>query len=264
MTACIQMEKLRSLLTGRRYGHMIYYTETSTSTQDIAAKFIREGADEGWLVLAETQTAGRGRLARTWYSPPGSGIYMSLILKPHLPQRHMPQLTIVAAATLCRVLRRLTSLDILLKWPNDLLVNGRKISGILVESFSHEGETWMILGVGITVNVRQDEFPDWLQQRATSLAAASGRTWEREEIIASFLHELELLIDLYLQEGFSVFRTIWDLYAWQPDEPIELTTPQGAIRGEPIAIDENGALVIKLEGGSETYIYSGEIIASTS
>lgn len=251
--------KLRDLLADCRYGRQIHYVQETHSTQDIATQLIREGAEEGLLVLAETQTSGRGRLGRPWFSPPGTGIYMSLVVQPKVPHRYVPQLTIVAATALCRVLRRHTKLDICLKWPNDIYVSDRKICGILIESVSEAGPARFILGTGLSVNIRQDEYPDWLQDKATSLLAASGRPWEREVILAYYLIELEKLITLYVEEGFSVFRTIWDAYAWQPGYPIEITTPQGKIIGSQYAIDEQGALVVKLEDGSLTTVYAGEI-----
>lgn len=264
MTREIDTAKLRDLLSGCRYGRQIHYVEETPSTQDTAVQLIRGGAEEGLLVLAESQTSGRGRLGRAWFSPPGTGIYMSLVVQPKVPHRYVPQLTIVAATALCRVLRRLTQLDIRLKWPNDLYVSDRKICGILIESLAEAGPARFILGTGLSVNIRQEQFPDWLQDKATSLLAASGRSWEREVIIAHYLIELEELISLYVEEGFSVFRTIWETYAWQPGYPIEITTPQGKIKGDQHAIDEQGALVVKLEDGSLITVYAGEITTANS
>jgi len=259
----IQLDRLTALLNQCRYGQSVHYVEEAESTQNMAASMVRDGKGDGLLVLAEKQTAGRGRFGRPWFSPPGAGIYMSLVLNPRIPHKYMSHLTIVASVALCRVLRRITAIDIRLKWPNDLYANGRKLSGILIESCSDD--SWkLIMGVGITVNVPQDEFPDWLQEKATSLMAASGQAYEREEIIASFLHELESMIDLYENAGFAVFRTLWETHAWQPDSPIKLMTPQGPIVGKPVSIDENGALLVQLEDGKVTTVYSGEITNTIS
>jgi len=255
----IDVDKLQAMLSDSRYGRTVHYVAETSSTQNIAEQMLAEGAEDGLLVLAETQTAGRGRYGRDWFSPPGAGIYMSLVLNPRVPYRYLPQLTIVTAAALSRVLRRMTDLDVRLKWPNDLYVNNRKISGILLESSQQAGQSRVIMGCGISVNIPQEAYPESLQNKATSLLAASGKQWERESIIANFLLELEQLLALYESSGFSVFRSIWEAYAWQPQEPIELTTPQGPVRGMPRTIDEEGALVVELEDGKLMTIYAGEI-----
>jgi len=254
----IQLDRLTALLDRCKYGQTIHYVEEVESTQNLAASLVREGAPDGLLVLAEQQTSGRGRFGRPWFSPPGSGIYMSLVLSPRIPHKYMAHLTIVTSVALCRVLRRLTGIDIRLKWPNDLYAADRKLSGILIESCS-EDHRRLIMGVGITVNVAMEQFPEWLRDKATSLFAQSGQIWEREVIIANFLHELDSLIDLYESAGFAVFRAIWEAHAWQPSHPAKMMTPQGPIVGMPVSIDEHGALVVQLEDGKVTTIYSGEI-----
>jgi BirA family biotin operon repressor/biotin-[acetyl-CoA-carboxylase] ligase len=259
----LDLKKLRALLDGQAYGHTVHHLTGTTSTQDVAVDLLREGAGEGVLIVAESQTAGRGRVGRAWFSPEGTGIYMSLILNPIVPQRFAPQLTIVSAVALCRSLRRLTGLDIRMKWPNDLYVNDRKLSGILIESCAVGGRNRFILGVGISVNVPQEAFPDWLQDKATSLMAVSGAQWNREQIIAEFLTELRVMIDLYLSEGFSVFRTIWETYVWDPGRPIEMHTPEGVMKGRQQAIDEDGALMLKLVNGETMTIYAGDISLSS-
>jgi len=264
LTHKLDIEKLRTLLDGRSYGHTIQHHMLTHSTQDIAAQLLREGAADGLLVLAESQTAGRGRHGRAWFSPEGTGIYMSVLLKARVPGRYAPQLTIVAAAALCRVLRRLTDIDIRMKWPNDLYAEDRKISGILIESYTEAGKNRFILGAGISVNVLQEQYPEWLQDKATSLRALTGKEWDRERIIADFLTELDALIELYLSEGFRVFRTIWETYAWAPQHPIDMDTPRGIIRVRQHAIDEDGALVVQLEDGSYMTVYSGSMSVDRS
>jgi len=254
----IQLDRLHAALGQCRYGQAIHHVEETASTQNLAAFLVRNGGGDGLIVLAEQQTAGRGRFGRPWFSPPGAGIYMSLVLSPRIPYRYLSHLTIVASVALCRTLRRITGIDIRLKWPNDLYANDRKLSGILIESCS-EDQRKLIMGVGITVNVPREEFPDWLQEKATSLMAEGGQAYEREEIIVSFLRELESMVDLYESTGFAVFRTLWETHAWQPKAPIKLMTPQGPIVGMPVSIDENGALVVQLEDGKVTTVYSGEI-----
>lgn len=252
---------LRTKLEHCRFGTDIVYLQETDSTQNLALQRVREGVGEGLLVLAETQTAGRGRMGRQWHSPPGSGVYMSLIMQPRVPHRYMPQLTVVAAVALCRSLRRMTQADIRMKWPNDLYVGNRKISGILIEagqSSSALESSAVVMGVGISVNLRAEDIPQSLQEKATSLLAVTGQAWERESIVAHFLWELAEMMELYKTAGFGIFRTLWEANAWRPEQPIEMNTRTGTVRGYPESIDENGALLVRLEDGQLQVVQPSE------
>ena len=261
MTRALNLEQLRTELLQCRFGKEIIYLQQTDSTQNLAQERIRLGAGEGLLIIAESQTAGRGRLGRKWHSPEGSGVYMSLVLQPRVPHRYMPQLTVVAAVALCRSLRRLTKADIRVKWPNDLYADHRKISGILMESGpsgSVLGPSTAVLGVGISVNVKPEHIPEWLKDKATSLFAVTNQEWEREKIIADFLRELEVMVDLYKSAGFGIFRTLWEVHAWRPDKPLAMRTKKGLVRGFPEAIDEHGALLVRSEDGHLQVVQPGD------
>ena len=169
-------EEVAPLLTTRRFGREIHYERTVPSTQPLAHQWAREGAGEGALVLAEEQTAGRGRLGHSWYAPAKSGIWMSLILRPPIPLVHASQLTLVASIGVARALSDTTGLSLSIKWPNDLLIGDKKVCGILTELRGEQDRVdYIVLGIGINVNIVTDQWPEELRERATSLAIASGR-----------------------------------------------------------------------------------------
>lgn len=248
---------LKAQLKTKRIGRSIHLYDELGSTQDAARQLAEEGAPEGTLVLAELQTQGRGRMGRSWLSPKGKGIWMSLVLRPDVPVICAPQLTLLAGAALCRSLRRLSGLPIGIKWPNDLLVEGRKISGILVESSAEEDRLrYVVAGIGISVNLAPDDYPPELRDKAASLRMAAGRPFDRTETAARFLETFEELYDLYCEAGFGPIRTLWEAWSVSLGKPVRLTTPQGDIEGVPVGLADSGALRVRLADGSERDVFS--------
>lgn len=230
------------------------------STQDLARAAAEKGAPEGFLVVAEQQNSGRGRMGRSWVSPYGKGIWMSMVLRPQVPIHCAPQLTLLTAAALCRSLRRVTGLPIGIKWPNDLLIEGRKISGILLESAAEDERLkYIIAGVGISVNLMEQDYPEDVLQKAVSLRIAGGRSFNRTAIIADFLSEWEQLYELFLKEGFTAIAAIWESMAVSLGKTVKLVTPQGEITGVPESLDESGAIRVRREDGSLATIFSAEM-----
>lgn len=242
------------------FGRAIHWFEDVESTQDIAKKLAEEGAPEGTLVIAEQQLSGRGRMGRGWISPKGKGIWMSLIMRPLVPVHFAPQLTLLTAVALCRSLRRITSLPIGIKWPNDLLIEGKKISGILLESAAEDERLcYVIAGTGISVNLEEADYTAEVLERATSLRVASGTKWERSDIITDFLQEWEQLYFLYQEEGFAPIITLWEALSVSLHKPAILTTPQGVIEGTPIGLDPSGAITVRKNDGSTIVVFSAEM-----
>lgn len=251
LTSCIQTKVMGSSL--RLY-------DTVDSTQNMAHDLAREGAHEGTLVVAEQQTNGRGRLGRIWHSPSGKGIWMSLILKPRIPVQFSPQLTLLTAVALCRSLQRSISQQIGIKWPNDLLIGGRKVSGILLES-STENERLhnVIVGIGISVNLTEQDYPEDLLPKATSLLIESGHLVQREEVICHFLQQFEELYALYHLQGFAPIRLLWEALSVSLHCPIRIQSSTGFVEGIAHSIDEMGALEVLQHDGSLIKVYSGDI-----
>ncbi|WP_042162363.1 biotin--[acetyl-CoA-carboxylase] ligase [Paenibacillus gorillae] len=254
------LEDLKEQLQTAAFGRSIHLFEQVDSTQNVAQKLAEEGAPEGTLVIAEQQLSGRGRMGRAWTSPKGKGVWMSLIMRPTIPVHFAPQLTLLTAVALCRSLTRLTSLPIGIKWPNDLLIDGKKISGILLESTAEDARLrYVIAGVGVSVNLAASDYPEEMQDRVTSLRIASGARLSREAVIAAFMLEWEQLYTLYQEEGFAPIVTLWEALSVSLNKPARLTTPQGIIDGTPVALDESGAIAVRLEDGKVVLVFSAEM-----
>ncbi|MEW9698954.1 biotin--[acetyl-CoA-carboxylase] ligase [Paenibacillus sp. SI8] len=230
------------------------------STQTIAHALVASGAAEGTLVLAEAQTAGRGRMGRKWHSPSGKGIWMSLVLTPRIPVFFMPQLTLLCAVALCRSIQKVVKVDIGIKWPNDLLIGGKKVSGILLESSGEDERLkYVVAGIGISANLKLDDYPEELRSVATSLAIASGGDISRETLVQVFLSEFEELYTLYLEKGFAPIRLLWEALSVTLHRPIRTHTPSGIVEGIADSLDDSGALTVITGTGDKVKIYSGDI-----
>jgi BirA family biotin operon repressor/biotin-[acetyl-CoA-carboxylase] ligase len=230
------------------------------STQNIAQRLAEEGAPEGTLVIAEQQTSGRGRLGRSWISPMGKGVWMSLVLRPDIPLQFASQLTLLTAVALCRGLKSLAPLEIGIKWPNDLLIDGKKISGILLESTAEEDRLrYVIAGIGVGVNLAEEDYPAELRGAATSLRIVLGRPVDRADVIAAFVTQFEQLYAAYRQSGFAPIRTLWEALSVTLHKRAKLITPGGTIEGTPIGLDERGALLVEQSDGSVVPVFSAEM-----
>ncbi|WP_052339617.1 biotin--[acetyl-CoA-carboxylase] ligase [Gorillibacterium massiliense] len=251
---------LLAQLQTRELGHPLLVLEETSSTQDAAREWAERGAPHGALVVADAQTAGRGRMGRSWHSPAGKGIYMSLVLRPDIPMQHTPQMTLLAAVALCRTFRREASVDASIKWPNDILINGRKVSGILMESSAEDERlSYIIAGFGISVNLQKEDYPDHLHDVATSLFIESGQPIQREDLIASFLQEYEKWFSVYMAEGFAPILSLWEALSSTLGRVITAYTPKGPQKGTALRLHESGALTIRTENGQEMNVFSGDI-----
>jgi BirA family biotin operon repressor/biotin-[acetyl-CoA-carboxylase] ligase len=256
----LSADELASRLKSNVFGKKVQVFESVESTQNIARSAAEDGAPEGTLVIAEQQLNGRGRMGREWVSPRGKGVWMSMVLRPSLPIQFAPQLTLLTAVALCRSLKRITALPIGIKWPNDLLIDGKKISGILLESAAEDERlTFVIAGIGISVNLEEDDYPVELLEKATSLRMAGNKKIDRIDVITDFLMEWEQLYFLYQEQGFSPIVTIWEALSVSLGKPARLITPQGDLVGVPIGLDESGAIRIQLADGSIKPVFSAEM-----
>ncbi|AJY77136.1 biotin--[acetyl-CoA-carboxylase] ligase [Paenibacillus beijingensis] len=256
----LSAERIQERLTTVSFGRRIHLLGSVDSTQNVARQFAEEEAADGTLVIAEQQLSGRGRMGRQWVSPAGKGVWMSMVLRPRLPIHFAPQLTLLTAVALCRSLRTLTGLDIGIKWPNDLLIEGKKISGILLESAAEEERLrYVIAGIGISVNLEEDDYPQDLLPRATSLRIASGAAIDRTAVIASFLNEWEQLYQTYESSGFEPVRLLWEALSVSLHKPAVLITPQGKIEGVPVGLHDAGGLKVIESDGTERTVFSAEM-----
>jgi BirA family biotin operon repressor/biotin-[acetyl-CoA-carboxylase] ligase len=239
-------------------GKTIEYYDELPSTNQRAKELLRT-APEGTLVLTETQTAGRGRLGRSWHSPPNTGIWLSLILQPRLAPVELPKLNLLAAVALSRTVSAVLNLRPLVKWPNDLYCQNRKISGILTEASGELGRLeYVILGVGINVNQKGADFPVDLQAKAGSLRMVSGQRVDRKILLHKYLQVLEEEYFYGLEHGFDRCLSYCRKYTATLGRPVEVDTGRNVYRGYAVAIDDDGALIIDQQG-KQSRVIAGDV-----
>ncbi len=239
-------------------GKNVIYETSVTSTQEIAHRLAREGVPEGTLVVAEEQLGGKGRLGRAWHSPIGTGIWMSLILKPKIPPQQAPQLTLLAAVAVIRGITETTELQCEIKWPNDILLNGKKVVGILTEMQADPDQIHSVI-IGIGINVNQTSFPKEIQEIATSLKLEKGQEINRAHLMRSIMAEFEKLYELFLSDGFYPIKQMWEAHAVTIGRRIIARTINGAIEGFAKGITEDGILLLEDSHGRTHKIYSADI-----
>ncbi len=227
------------------------------STNDLAKDLARQGYPEGSVLVAETQSAGRGRLGRVWESPPGTGIYLSLILRPPLPPTELPKLTLTAAVAVVEAIKEATNLEMGIKWPNDILFAGKKLGGILTEMETESDQmSHVILGVGLNINTAV--FPDHLQTVATSLRS-TGRRYARLAIIRAFLRTMDAFYGRFLRQEFPAILDEWRQAAVTLGKPVTVKLGAEEISGLAVDVAPDGALLVEKPGGEVEKIISGEI-----
>ena len=253
---------IRDRLHTRAFGRTLHHLYRVESTNSYASDLLSQDkpAAHGTVVVAERQTAGRGRMGRSWVSSPGVGLYTSIILRPEISSNLAPLLTLGTAVAAHDSIERATALEVDIKWPNDLLIGRKKICGILSELQAEVDRVRaMIIGVGINVN--QEEFPDEIADRATSLRLASGRAQSRIEILQDFLHEFERLYERFREKGPSAIIDRWTrLSSFANGRTIEVDDGVRRVRGVTSGLNALGALRIAQPDGAVEEVYSGDVV----
>lgn len=243
-------EEIKADLATQMFGRYIHYFNEVTSTQDEARRLAESGAAEGTLVVAEAQLVGRGRRGRHWVSPPQCGIYLSIIFRPDLEPFNIAQIPLVVAIGLCEAVTEITNLQPRIKWPNDILVGGEKVAGILVEiSAEPERVHYMILGIGINVNTPASMFPEDLQPPATSLAEVAGHRISRRMLLQALLTKLEAIYDEFRQHGFETLNNRWRRWDQTINSWVEIRDSRGSFVGYALDIAKDGALIVRDQKG---------------
>nr|WP_077299709.1 biotin--[acetyl-CoA-carboxylase] ligase [Virgibacillus pantothenticus] len=242
-------------------GKNVIHREVTSSTQIIAHNAAKEHKGHGTIVIADEQTSGRGRMNRDWHSKKGDGMWMSMILQPSLPPYLAPQLTLLTAVALAETIEELTGLIPSIKWPNDILFdNEKKCAGILTELQAEQDQIqYVIIGVGLNINQESKDWPEEVQQRATSLQIETGKQWSIKQIMQHFLKHFEILYDMYMQQGFLAVKTKWEAYGFKMGERITIRQLDRHRQAVFYGLADDGALLIKNEDGSVERLYSGEI-----
>ncbi len=245
------------LLTTRTLGRAVsHFEHTLTSTNAILKDMARQGAPHGCVCLCEQQTAGRGRLDRTWTSPDGQGIWMSVLLRPKLPPEACPLITFAVALAMHRALEDVCGVDARIKWPNDLVVDGRKICGILLEMGFDANGLFIIAGAGL--NVRRGAYPAELAERAVSLEECTAAVPDRGAVIASFLAHLEAALTALEQGGFAAISTGYRAASITLGSRVHVIGAEDFI-GTAEDIDDSGALLVRDDSGALRRVLAGDV-----
>lgn len=241
-------------------GKRIIHKETTTTTQLDAHQLAQENCEHGTIVIADEQTKGKGRMNRPWHSSKKKGIWMSIILRPKIPPYRAPQLTLLTATVLAEVINDYIGIQPQIKWPNDILINGKKTAGILTEMQAEQDQIqYVVIGLGLNVNQLEQDLPNTIGYKATSLQIETSKQWNLRKIIQNFLTTFEKHYTSYIAEGFGKIKSKWENYGYKIGEPIWIITPQGSNQVIFLGIAEDGALLIKDKQDEVKSIYSAEI-----
>ena len=244
-------------------GKRIDYYDTIDSTTKVARNMCIGGNHEslnGTVIIAEEQTGGVGRLGRAWSSPRG-GLWISIILKPKIDMGHLFTVTMAASIAIARAIKRETGIGALIKWPNDIYIGDRKVGGLLVEiSAETDKINYCIIGIGIDVNVRQEDFPEDMVTPITSISAETGNEINRAALLARILRGFEQRYKLLEEEEYTSIITEWKSLSLTLDKRVQIKTLKKAYTGVAIDIDEHGALIIRKDNGKIERCISGDII----
>ncbi len=251
--------EIKSQLCTKWAGKEIHCYERVDSTNQAAKHAAEQGSLHGALFLAEQQSSGKGRRGRSWVSPKGTGIWMTILLRPQLEPSYASMLTLVAALSMSKAIEKETGLKAQIKWPNDVVINGKKVCGILTEmSAEMEWIHYVIIGLGTNANI--EEFPEEIQKKATSLKLESGKEVERVPVICAFLSYFEKDY-----ENFMIYQNLLGLLEEYNErlvnceQEVRILDSKGEYTGIAKGVDASGALIVRKEKGETVKITSGEV-----
>ncbi len=258
----LSADEVFSRVGGDFWKEILFY-ESVDSTNDVAAELIAQDPDtgSGTVIIADAQEKGKGRLGRKWLSPPRLNVYMSIILKPEIPPRNSAFLTLLAAVSSAVALRRVTAADISVKWPNDLVICGRKLGGILTEIRVRSGQNRInhaVIGIGVNANAGRRDLSE-IRTVATSLREETGSLWSRTEIVAAILEEFEFRYRRLIQKGSDSLMGEWRKLSSTLGKEVLIATEKGRLRGLAEDIDSEGRLLLKLPSGRMRRISAGDL-----
>jgi BirA family biotin operon repressor/biotin-[acetyl-CoA-carboxylase] ligase len=252
-------DMLRHRLKGCLFGKRIYHFFKTDSTNRVALELGHAGEPEGAVVIAEEQTAGRGRAQRTWHSERGTGIYVTLLLRPKLAPVQAPLLTMMAGLSAHAAVEAITGLTVDLKWPNDLLIRGKKVGGILTEMHAEPSQVRFVI-VGIGINVNQEKFPPELATLATSVRAEMGRSQSRLDLLVRLLREFENDYNRFLQDGVaSVVERFSVVSTYASGKRVRVSNGTDSFAGTTAGLGPEGLLQVKRDDGGLTTVIAGDV-----
>ena len=241
-------------------GSEVLFLPEIDSTNNLAKKHSKNNAQEGLVIIAESQTGGRGRMGRSWHSPPETGIYLSILLKPNLKPDHLSFITLLAGVSAISTINEISHQRANLKWPNDILINDKKVCGLLCEMTQEKGSSFsVVIGIGINVNQLPEQFPKDLKKTATSLRIVNGSPINRLTVIQSLLTTLDREYRFFLAEGGHSVIKKWKLNTDLFGKKVSVKRGSVIITGTAMNLDELGRLVLRRDNGHAEVIDSGEV-----
>src|SRR3972149_9779552 len=257
----LRLDIIQGALGTKRLGTKFHYFEEIDSTNSHARRLAETGAPEGEVVIAERQFEGRGRLGRSWESPPYSNLYFSLLLRPALAPVHAPQMTLMAAVALADTVAAFVVEPPAIKWPNDILLQGRKVAGILTESSCDAKRIeFVILGIGVNLNFPRERMPETIRDRATSLMEVAGNSFSRELVLRRLLQDLDRCYGTLEDFGFDAIAPRWQAYFALRGRRGRGEMGGGGISGHGTGIDGDGALLLEAEDGVLRRVLAGDVV----
>jgi len=255
------VEELRHARRGKLIGREILFFPEIDSTNRKAREHAIKGAGEGLVILAESQSKGKGRMGRQWNSPPGVNLYASILLRPPILPSMAPQIPLLVGVAGANALARAAGLDARVKWPNDIFIHGKKVAGILSEMEAERVNIqFIILGVGMNINWGKEDIPPEIREMATSLRAEAGKEFSRAKVAGEFFEELEGEYILFLKEGFSPrLREEWNRLSWVNQKWVTITLRSKKFEGQALGLDTDGALLLMDREGEIQRFIAGDV-----
>lgn len=252
-------EVLEKRFYGKFIGQPLYYYPEIGSTNDEAFRLGLSGAPEGTAVIADSQTKGKGRLQRYWHSPPGSNIYTSIILRPAFEPDQAPQISIAAGVAVAEMLSKYCPGQVQLKWPNDVLLKRKKLCGILAQiKISANRIDFVVLGIGINVNIGSDQLPPDIRSIATSLAIETGRAIDRMELIIGLYENITKWYKRLTQRGFSTIKEKWLNLAPMISQNVQVMFHDEVVSGKALGLGDDGSLIILTANNESVTVSAGD------
>jgi len=252
--------EVRPLLRTKWMGRSIHHFHAMDSTNSMAYQLALQGAEEGEIVVAESQKKGRGRLGRKWFSPPLSNLYLSVILRPEIPPQQASLMTLMAAVATAGAIHKFSALQPMIKWPNDILLKNRKVAGLLNEIHSETDRIhFVILGIGVNLNMDEKMFSKEIRSLATSLKREMGQSVSRKAFLQILLEELEIWYETFLEDGAAPILKAWRDKAQIEGRPVKVISFGEVLSGTAIDVDNDGALILETKEGERKRVVAGDI-----
>lgn len=253
-------EAIQSGLECQVVGSQLRCFDETDSTNLQACRLGDEGAADGLVVIADRQSAGKGRMGRQWESPEGVNLYASILLRPAILPFEAPKLTFLSAVAVCRAIQKSTGLQPTVKWPNDVLLNGAKVAGLLNEMSSETDRVnYVVLGIGVNLNMRREQFPDDLRYPATSLALELGEPVSRLDFTRVLLQEIDALYRLCLEQGSEPIMAAWTKLCDMMGQAVRVDCNDVQIQGTMVGLGDDGALLVRTGVGHVESVYAGDV-----